>query len=85
SYSLLTLMVAQVCNLKLGEFVHTFGDVHLYLNHLEQAREQLRREPKALPTMKLNPAVKNLFEFRYEDFTLHDYEPYPLIKAPVAV
>ncbi|HET6756531.1 MAG TPA: thymidylate synthase [Burkholderiales bacterium] len=85
SYSLLTLMVAQVCNLKLGEFVHTFGDVHLYLNHLEQAREQLRREPMALPTMKLNPAVKNLFEFRYEDFTLQGYEPHPLIKAPVAV
>ncbi|MGH8773228.1 MAG: thymidylate synthase, partial [Burkholderiales bacterium] len=85
SYSLLTLMVAQVCKLKLGEFVHTFGDVHLYLNHLEQAREQLRREPKALPTMKLNPAVKNLFEFRYGDFTLQRYEPHPLIKAPVAV
>lgn len=85
SYALLTLMVAQVCNLKLGEFVHTFGDVHLYLNHLDQAREQLQREPKALPTMKLKPAVKNLFEFRYEDFTLQGYEPHPLIKAPVAV
>jgi thymidylate synthase len=85
SYALLNLMVAQVCNLKPGEFVHTFGDVHLYLNHLEQAREQLRRGPRALPTMRINPSVSNLFEFRYEDFTLEGYEPHPLIKAPVAI
>jgi thymidylate synthase len=85
SYALLNLMVAQVCNLKPGEFVHTFGDVHLYLNHLEQAREQLLRQPTALPTMRINPSVSNLFEFRYEDFTLEGYEPHPLIKAPVAI
>jgi thymidylate synthase len=85
SYALLNLMVAQVCNLKPGEFVQTFGDVHLYLNHLEQAREQLRREPRPLPTMKINQSVSNLFEFRYEDFALEGYEPHPLIKAPVAI
>jgi thymidylate synthase len=85
SYALLTLMVAQVCGLKPGEFVHTFGDAHLYLNHLEQAREQLSRPPRPLPVMKLNPAVTSLFDFRYEDFTLEGYDPYPAIKAPVAV
>jgi len=85
SYAALTLMVAQVCNLRLGEFVHTFGDTHLYLNHLEQAREQLSRQPRALPRMILNPEIRNLFEFRYEDFNLVGYEPHPAIKAPVAV
>jgi thymidylate synthase len=85
SYALLTMMVAQVCNLGLGDFVHTFGDTHLYLNHLDQAREQLSREPRTLPVMKLNPAVKDLFAFKYEDFTLEDYEPHPAIRAPVAV
>jgi thymidylate synthase len=85
SYALLTMMVAQACNLELGDFVHTFGDTHLYLNHLDQAREQLSREPRKLPVMKLNPAVKDLFAFRYEDFTLEDYEPHPAIRAPVAV
>ncbi|HXF67349.1 MAG TPA: thymidylate synthase [Burkholderiales bacterium] len=85
SYALLTLMVAQVTGLEPGEFVHTFGDTHLYLNHLEQAREQLSREPRPLPTMRLNPAVKSLFDFRYEDFTLENYDPHPAIRAPVAV
>jgi len=85
SYAALTLMVAQVCNLRPGEFVHTFGDTHLYLNHLEQAREQLSRQPRALPRMILNPEIRNLFEFRYEDFNLVGYEPHPAIKAPVAV
>jgi thymidylate synthase len=85
SYALLTLMVAQVCGLKAGDFVHTFGDTHLYLNHLEQAREQLSRSPRRLPTMRLNPAVKDLFAFRYEDFTLENYDPHPAIRAPVAV
>jgi thymidylate synthase len=78
-------MVAQVCNLRPGEFVHTFGDTHLYLNHLEQAREQLSRQPRALPRMILNPEVRNLFDFKYEDFNLVGYEPHPAIKAPVAV
>ena len=85
SYALLTLMVAQVCGLKPGEFIHTFGDSHLYLNHLEQAREQLRREPRALPAMRLNPAVTDLFAFGYDDFELSGYDPHPAIKAPVAV
>ena len=85
SYALLTMMVAQVCGLKLGEFVHTFGDAHLYRNHLEQAREQLSREPRPLPAMRLNPSVKSLFDFRYEDFTLENYDPHPAIRAPVAV
>jgi thymidylate synthase len=85
SYALLTLMMAQVCGLKPGEFIHTFGDTHLYLNHLEQARTQLARTPKPLPSMRLNPAVKSLFDFRYEDFTLEGYDPHPAIKAPVAV
>ena len=85
SYALLTLMVAQVCGLKAGDFVHTFGDTHLYLNHLDQAREQLGRSPRRLPAMRLNPAVKDLFQFRYEDFALENYDPHPAIKAPVAV
>jgi len=85
SYSLLTLMVAQVCALAPGEFVHTFGDTHLYLNHLEQAREQVRRAPRALPRMRLNPEVRDLLAFRYEDFSLEGYDPHPAIKAPVAV
>jgi thymidylate synthase len=85
SYALLTLMVAQVCGLKAGDFVHTFGDTHLYLNHLDQAREQLRRSPRRLPVMRLNTAIKDLFKFRYEDFTLENYDPHPAIKAPVAV
>ncbi len=85
SYALLTMMVAQTCRLKLGEFVHTFGDAHLYLNHLDQAREQLSRQPRTLPTMRINPAVTNLFDFRYEDFTLENYDPHPAIRAPVAV
>jgi len=85
SYALLTLMVAQVCGLRAGDFVHTFGDTHLYLNHFEQAREQLARAPRRLPAMKLNPAVKDLFQFQYEDFTLENYDPHPAIKAPVAV
>ena len=85
SYALLTMMVAQVCGLRPREFVHTFGDAHLYLNHVEQAREQLAREPRALPRMRLNPAVEDLFGFRYEDFTLEGYDPHPAIKAPIAV
>ena len=85
SYALLTLMVAQVSGLEAGEFVHTFGDTHLYLNHLEQAREQLEREPRRLPVMRLNPHVRDLFAFRYEDFALEGYDPHPAIKAPVAV
>ncbi|RMD78253.1 MAG: thymidylate synthase [Gammaproteobacteria bacterium] len=85
SYALLTLMVAQVCGLRPGHFVHTFGDVHLYLNHLEQARLQLGREPRPLPRMHLNPAVDDLFAFRYEDFRLEGYDPHPPIRAPVAV
>jgi thymidylate synthase len=85
SYALLALMVAQACELQPGELVHTFGDTHLYSNHLEQAREQLRREPRPLPAMKLNPEVKDLFAFRYEDFTLEGYDPHPAIRAPVAV
>jgi len=85
SYSLLTMMIAQACGLKAGDFVHTFGDVHLYGNHVEQAREQLAREPRTLPTMHINPDVKDVFAFRYEDFTLEGYDPAPHIKAPVAV
>jgi thymidylate synthase len=85
SYALLNLMVAQVCGLDPGEFIHTFGDAHLYLNHLEQANLQLSRIPRPLPVMKINPEVKDIFSFRYEDFSLENYEPYPHIKAPVAV
>ena len=85
SYALLTMMMAQVTGLKYGEFVHTLGDAHLYLNHLEQAKLQLERTPRALPTMRLNPARTSLFEFEYSDFELLNYEPYPPIKAPVAV
>jgi len=85
SYALLTLMMAQVTNLQPGEFIHTFGDAHLYLNHLEQAREQLSRDPFPLPIMKINPAVESLFDFKYEDFELVGYESHPHIKAPVAV
>jgi len=85
SYSLLTVMAAQVTGLDLGEFVHTFGDVHLYRNHVEQARLQLTREPRALPALKINPAVKSLFDFQYEDFSLENYDPHPHIKAPLAV
>jgi len=85
SYALLTMMVAQVTGLKAGEFIHTFGDAHLYLNHLEQAREQLSRNPFALPTMHLNPEVKDIFAFRYEDFRLENYQAHPHIKAKVAV
>ena len=85
SYALLTLMVAQVTGLKPGDFVHTLGDAHLYLNHLEQAREQLARTPRPFPRLKLNPAVQDLFAFAYEDFTLEGYDPHPLIRAPIAV
>jgi thymidylate synthase len=85
SYALLTLMVAQATGLQPGEFVLTLGDAHLYLNHLEQAREQLSRTPRAFPRMKLNPAVNDVFAFRYEDFTLEGYDPHPAIKAPIAV
>ena len=85
SYALLTMMIAQVCDMELGEFVHSFGDVHLYKNHFEQAQLQLTRKPFPLPQMKLNPAVKNIFEFKFEDFELQNYESHPAIKAPVAV
>jgi thymidylate synthase len=85
SYALLTMMVAQVCDLRPGEFIHTFGDLHLYQNHLDQAREQLTRDFRPLPRMQLNPAVKSVHDFRFEDFTLTDYDPHPAIKAPIAV
>ena len=85
SYAMLTMMVAQVCDLKPGDFVHTFGDLHLYANHLEQAKLQLTREPRPLPQLKLNPAVKNIRDFNFEDFELVGYDPHPGIKAPIAV
>lgn len=85
SYALLTLMVAQVCGLQPGDFVHTFGDAHLYINHIDQARLLLSREPRPLPVMQINPEVKDIFSFQYEDFRLDDYDPHPHIKAPVAV
>ena len=84
SYALLTMMMAQVCGLEAGEFVHTTGDTHLYLNHFEQVKEQLSRTPRTLPKMHLNPEVKSIFDFKYEDFTLTDYDPYPTIKAPMS-
>ena len=85
SYSLLTMMMAQVCGLALGDFVHTFGDVHIYNNHIEQVKLQLSREPRPLPTMRLNPEIKSLFDFKYEDFTLENYNPYDAIKAEVSI
>ncbi|MBQ3595388.1 MAG: thymidylate synthase [Bacteroidales bacterium] len=85
SYSLLTMMIAQVCNLGLGDFVHTFGDVHIYNNHIEQVKLQLSREPRQLPTMKINPDVKNIFDFKYEDFKLENYNPHEAIKAEVSI
>ncbi|WP_250630055.1 thymidylate synthase [Rhodoflexus caldus] len=85
SYALLTMMIAQVCDLQPGEFIHTFGDVHIYLNHLEQVNLQLSREPRPLPQMLINPSVKDIFAFKYEDFQLLNYDPHPAIKAPVAV
>ena len=84
SYALLTMMIAQECGLEAGEFVHTLGDTHLYLNHMEQVDEQLSRTPRKLPTMRINPDVKSVFDFRYEDFTLEGYDPYPAIKAPMS-
>jgi thymidylate synthase len=85
SYALLTMMVAQVCGLQLGDFVHTLGDAHIYNNHFEQVKEQLSRTPRSLPTMRLNPTVNDIFSFKFEDFTLENYDPHPAIKAPVAV
>ena len=84
SYALLTMMIAKECNLEAGEFIHTLGDAHLYLNHTEQAAEQLSREPRPLPRMRLNPVVRSIFDYRYEDFTLEGYDPHPAIKAPLS-
>ena len=85
SYALLTQMIAHVCGLEYGEFIHTLGDAHIYINHIDQVNEQLGRKPKKPPQIKINPSVKNIFDFKYEDFSLEGYDPYPLIKAPVAV
>jgi len=85
SYALLTMMIAQVCDLEAGEFIHTLGDAHLYNNHMEQVNTQLAREPYPLPTMKLNPEIKNIFDFSYDDFTLENYECHPGIRAPIAI
>ena len=85
SYALLTMMVAQATSLEPGEFIHTFGDAHLYNNHLEQAQLQLSRQPRPLPTLRINPAVQSIFDFRFEDFSLENYQPHPHISAPVAV
>ena len=85
SYALLTMMVAQVCDLKLGEFIHTFGDAHIYSNHMEQVNLQLSRDFRALPQMKINPAVRDIFGFKFEDFTIENYDPHPHIKGAVAV
>ncbi|MBA3487821.1 MAG: thymidylate synthase, partial [Lysobacter sp.] len=85
SYALLTHMVAQVCGLQVGEFVHTLGDAHLYSNHVEQAREQLSRAPRSLPTLELNPEIDDIFDFRFQDIAIRNYDPLPAIKAPVAV
>ena len=85
SYALLTKMIAQVCGLRCGDFVHTLGDAHIYLNHIDQVNEQLSRAPKKLPIMNINPSVNDIFQFKYEDFELINYDPDPLIKAPVAV
>ena len=85
SYALLTMMMAQVCGLKPGEFVHTLGDTHIYLNHIEQVKLQLTREPRALPRMEINPDVKSIFDFKYEDLTLYDYNPHPHIKGAISV
>ncbi|CAI2162030.1 2938_t:CDS:1 [Funneliformis geosporum] len=85
SYSLLTQMIAQVCGFQVGEFIHVIGDTHIYLNHFQQVEEQLTREPKKLPILKLNPEIKSLFDFRFEDINLENYDPYPPIKAKVAV
>jgi thymidylate synthase len=85
TYSLLTMMIAQVCDLEPGDFIHTFGDTHIYNNHFEQVKEQLSREPRSLPTMKINPAIKDILSFRYEDFELEGYDPHPAIKAQISV